>query len=273
MTFQSAILNNNLNEVKRLLSLHDASLYTMDEQGNTPIHYACLYKQPIILETLIRAGFSVNCKNYSGENAIMFAFKCHGTLRKKKMEQKEVRRKTEMLVRILLKYDVNINEINSSGDTCGDNCLHMAVKGAMNNLVSKKCIQLLLENGADISCENKLKLKPQHIAFNNGLREIGELILFSTSTCKKYPVKNRYEQFKRHNESLPEKVDDKFISDILTEISHKQEYVNNIEHSQIKIKAKIKGQMKTMQKLKDTIFNYTQDIQYLKEVARAAVPL
>ena len=179
--------------------------------------------------------------------------KCHGPLRKKKMEQKEAKRKTEMLVRILLKYDVNINEINSSGD----NCLHMAVKGAVNNLVSEKCIELLLENGADVCCENKLKLKPSEIAFNNRLRKIGELIVLYTTTCKNYPVQNRYEQFKRYNKSLPEKVDNKFICDILTEINHKQEYVTSIEHTQNKITAKIKGQMKTMEKLKDTMFNYT----------------
>ena len=73
MALQNAILKDDLNEVKRLLSF-DKALYTMDKQGNTPIHYACLYKQPIVLETLIGAGFSVNCKNYSDENAIMFAF-------------------------------------------------------------------------------------------------------------------------------------------------------------------------------------------------------
>ena len=103
-TFQYACEQNDLNLMKALTVL---SVDQLDDQGNTPLHYACIYGCTDIVKYLVNCDCDQTIFNQTGELAL------HVACESRSQNSLEV-------IQILIKCD--INSVNASGN----NLLHVA---------------------------------------------------------------------------------------------------------------------------------------------------
>lgn len=67
-----------------------------------------------------------------------------------------------------------VNTVNCYGDWT----LHVAVRGCVDGFVAKKTVKRLVATGSYVGVTNNQGLTPTNIAFNGGLGDIGEYLLF-----------------------------------------------------------------------------------------------
>ena len=189
-TFQYACEQNDLNLMKALTVL---SADQLDDQGNTPLHYACMYGCTDIVKYLIDRDCDQTIFNQTGELALHVAcdFKSQNSLE---------------IIQILTKCD--INSLNADGD----NLLHIAcahfktdvikylieeIKFNLNsrnkqgrrpihkacNLKSPEATKQLQTYGCDINCQDDKGDTPLHIACSCKSHKVIKCIL-STQSCR-----------------------------------------------------------------------------------------
>ena len=271
MALIAAVKRRSLSDVQRLVET--AEWFEVDVDGNTPIHWASFLKEADILNVLMTSNLQKHAENVYGENALMFAF------RNNIMERnKNVKIKTFKVVTILLKHNLSINRVNAFGDST----LHLAVKAAAYNLVSKKCISLLLDFGADSRLENEKGQTAAKCAYEYKLADVGVLISFHEPQLVRpsitlEPVLNYVEP----EESYPNN-----IKNVISEIECKEELIRGIEDFQTEIynqycvyereleeESSNEGLQIRMNELReftstaeDLVFHYHQQIDHLRVV-------
>ncbi|KAL7298798.1 hypothetical protein TKK_0008542 [Trichogramma kaykai] len=128
------------------IKYHPIHVDAQNLNGNTPLHVAAYFRQPLVTEILLRKGANPNMVNY--DECTPLHFICNN----------------EVIDVDLLKTFIEINnEIQQTvqlniGDKIGDTPLHLAVKH--ENL---EVVELLLRNGADPDFANEDGLTPLHI--------------------------------------------------------------------------------------------------------------
>jgi ankyrin repeat protein/mRNA-degrading endonuclease RelE of RelBE toxin-antitoxin system len=146
----NACKEGNYKEVKNLLQ-KGANIETTEPQvGAQPIHFACFYNHPDIVELLLSKGADVNAKNFAQRTPLYAA--CD----KNNID----------IINILIRHKAKIETKDNEGNTP----LHIACE---RNYINS--IEILLEKGAHINATNNLGMTPLHIACQNGH--------FKTVTC------------------------------------------------------------------------------------------
>ena len=116
---------------------------------------------------------NIDLRDKHGNTALMYIFY---RLRERYLKRNKKEEKTmEEIVCKLLENYADVNIVNRYGSSA----LHLAVEGAARNRVSKPCIRMLLEYGADTTIKNQENLQPDQLAFNKNLPTIGEIIFSS----------------------------------------------------------------------------------------------
>ena len=227
-TFQYACEQNDLNLMKALTVL---SVDQLDDQGNTPLHYACMYGCTDIVKYLVDRDCDQTIFNQTGELALHVAcdFKSHNSLE---------------IIQILTKC--NINSLNANGD----NLLHIAcahskldvikylieeIKFDLNirnkqgrraihkacNLKSPEVTKQLQTYGCDINCQDDKGDTPLHIACSCKSHEVIKCIL-STVSCRAN-IMNESDDLALHKIVQPYQVYSSWSDDFKYKISSIQE--------------------------------------------------
>ena len=134
-----------LDVVKQLINYEKNLVLCIDENNDTALHLACLYKKPKIAEELLKHGGSVmerNSKQWTPLDCAssVGAVEC---------------------AKILFTYDSPLNPVDRAKSTP----LHLAVENGHVEMVN-----LLLENGADITKEDHQNSNPLEKALLHGQR-------------------------------------------------------------------------------------------------------
>lgn len=133
-----------------MLLLHD-EIYDVnvpDQNGMTPLHYACFYIRIGMIRTLVRAGANVNARDNDGRTPLLVAcyfmnFDC---------------------IDFLIKNGADLNICDNNG------CSPLHHASCHRNKVS--CIKLLTSSGIiDINKQDILGCTPLHHAVSNGVIE------------------------------------------------------------------------------------------------------
>ena len=133
-------------DVAKKLILYEPYLKNCeDEDSNTPLHLACLYKKPKITECLLENGASLTARNIKKWTALDCASSVGD----------------EECVKLLLEYDAPINPLDLAKQTP----LHLAAQNGHPDVVT-----LLLQRGADISLEDHNNHNPLEVAIANRQR-------------------------------------------------------------------------------------------------------
>jgi ankyrin repeat protein len=114
-----------------LENIQNTTLEIKNQDGNTPIHIACLKKMKDIVNMLVKMGANVYSKNKYGDTPLMSA----------------VRSGDEEIVRYLLVIGGGLNEVNE----LGENPVFVSVVTNNKNL---NIIKILCENGANFLQRN-----------------------------------------------------------------------------------------------------------------------
>ncbi|XP_077989249.1 uncharacterized protein LOC144443584 [Glandiceps talaboti] len=122
-----------------------------DENGHTPIMWACSQNQTTIVEYLLDKGADANICNIDGETALAFACS-YGSVE---------------IVQLLLMVGVDVNVYDMNGGT-------PFVYAVYNN--HPKCVQLLLQNGADLAMATESGHTPLSIAMTMGHQTVQHTI-------------------------------------------------------------------------------------------------
>ncbi|KAM3139584.1 hypothetical protein pb186bvf_008229 [Paramecium bursaria] len=69
--------NGNLNLVQFLVAIMKSNIDAQDNQGRTPLHYACGIGNQAIVDYLIQSKAQVNIQTFGGETPIMIAARFH----------------------------------------------------------------------------------------------------------------------------------------------------------------------------------------------------
>ncbi|CAB0029894.1 unnamed protein product [Trichogramma brassicae] len=128
------------------IKYHPIHVDAQDETGNTPLHVAAHFRQPLVTEILLRKGANPNLVNHDECTPLHFICKKQNIDVDLVKTFIEISKETQQAVH----FDI--------GDKFGDTPLHLAVKD--KNL---EVVELLLRNGADPDCTNEDGLTPLHI--------------------------------------------------------------------------------------------------------------
>jgi len=149
--------------VKRLLELKyklidNQSIYN---NNNTALMIAIKRKNLKLFKMLLKSGANIHIKNKDGNDALLYIIKLTNRLD---------------MFDILLQYKPNLNTRNKEGN----NVLLEAVKIGYLYPIKK-----LLLNNINVDVHNKNKMTPIMYAFNNGYREITNLLMHRILYCGK----------------------------------------------------------------------------------------
>lgn len=150
--FLAYISSSNITEIQRLLSfpLIDLSSYQYEVP---PIHICAASKNAVVLEFLLRNGFSVGVPDIS----------CNGgtILHRAAIDG------SEEIARIALQYGIDVNAVDSSGNTA----LHQAIQHSHVNIV-----QAILKHNPDMRILNNSGLSAYQIAVSKRCDELVKLM-------------------------------------------------------------------------------------------------
>jgi len=121
--------NININIIKHLIE-YGVNINKEDNDGNSPLFYACLSGNMTVVRYLIEQGANINKLNKYGETPLFYA--CEDG--------------NEAIVKYLVEQGANINKLNIFGETSFFN----ACKNG-----SKAMIKYLIEHGADMNIKKK----------------------------------------------------------------------------------------------------------------------
>ena len=115
---------------------------------------------------LLDAGVPINSCDDNGNTLLvsLLSWKCPFSKREKKRQS----------VKVLLNMGVCVNTVNRYGEWT----IHVAVRGCVHGFVAKKTVKRIVAAGSFVGVTNNQGLTPTNIAFNGGLADIGELLLF-----------------------------------------------------------------------------------------------
>mmetsp|Transcript_21983 Transcript_21983/g.49709 ORF Transcript_21983/g.49709 Transcript_21983/m.49709 type:complete len:247 (-) Transcript_21983:289-1029(-) len=179
-------------EVRLILS-RGVDVNLPDEDGWTPLHWACYRHEPDMAQLLIQKGADVGITSYSGDTAL-HAAATEGDLPCIKLVLAEAKRRElegyldrqnnvgltalmwtaskghTVAARLLLKEGASISAQNVEGDTV----LHIA---ATNNQV--EMAELLIERGADVDSSNNTGDTPLHGSAIEGNTKVTRVLLIN----------------------------------------------------------------------------------------------
>ncbi|MFN7095826.1 MAG: ankyrin repeat domain-containing protein, partial [Burkholderiales bacterium] len=172
------------NEMVMFLLNQGANIEAKTNEGSTPLHLAV--SNEAIVDTLLKAGAKINAQTNYGENALhLAAYK--GYLASCKLliqyninlNLKASRDFTALHYAIegnqiaVVEYLMNVGAyLQAKTDFLGLTPLHLAI--VFGNF---ECVQLLLEQGADIETKGRLGGTPLHVAARKGQAELVKLLL------------------------------------------------------------------------------------------------
>lgn len=158
----SALQANDAEIVKLFLQYYrqeGLDINAPDEQGNTPLHVACLYSRSEVLELLLAyEGIHVTMENEDGNTPLHYFCRSFPSPT------------CQALLRVLLSLGADPNKPNQSGETP----LHKAI---LNNSVRVLLIECLLDNGADVNSVSKLGESALHYAVRLGRKDVVSRLL------------------------------------------------------------------------------------------------
>ena len=134
-----AVKNNDLDRVKILITKTPDLINSKDDNGRTPLHWACRGTSFEIVSCLVKNGTDVNARDVNNIAPI------HSTASRGNIEA----------TGLLLEYGANVNIVGRSGNTA----LHYASWDGFD-----KMVLFLIENGAFIESLNVRKRTPLLIA-------------------------------------------------------------------------------------------------------------
>ncbi len=146
-----AFSTSKYKEVKRVLE-SGVDVNSVDEDGNTVLHYAAYNDETEIAELLLSKGANVNAVNREKETPLHMA---------SDEGDKEI-------VKLLLGAGANVNAVEIDGKTP----LHMAVENGHFEIV-----KLLLGAGANVNAVSKNGTVPLHVAVEDGSMELVKVFL------------------------------------------------------------------------------------------------
>ncbi|XP_074596331.1 uncharacterized protein LOC141851486 [Brevipalpus obovatus] len=143
-TIHEAVTEGSIDLVEKM---PDEEMNSLDNENNTPLHYAAAKGRYEIAVLLLRRGGNVRSKNRYGQTPLHLA--CHSG--------------NEDIVREMINAGSDTNEKDSENNTP----LHFAA-----SVGSLKITRLLVESGAQVKIKNISRQTPLHRAAFNGLHEI-----------------------------------------------------------------------------------------------------
>ena len=149
--------NKNIIIVKHLIK-KGADVNASNENGNTPLHLACIYEKNynnnIVKELVNAKDVNVNVENTDGQTPLHIA--CEKCL-------------VQTVTKLVNAKDVNVNVKNTEGQTP----LHIACEKCVIVLVE----QLVNAKDVNVNVENTDGQTPLHIACGKGFVEVVELLI------------------------------------------------------------------------------------------------
>jgi 8-oxo-dGTP pyrophosphatase MutT (NUDIX family) len=146
--FFSAIEKGDENKIKAMLLAGFNPNLKINTKEWTPLHLACHTNQEKIVSLLLLAGSSIDAKTHKNRNVLHFAAQSTPSIL--------------LLILIGIHRFENSNEIINQGDDTRDTPLHYAASMGGKGLAWN----LLLENGANPSIQNKKGISPMDIVSN-----------------------------------------------------------------------------------------------------------
>lgn len=134
-----------------------------DNNGNTPLHEACICGSLIIVEELLTHGADEESQNYAREIPLHAACK---------------KGFDEIVTEILHHDHKKVNALVKAIDNSRSVPMHLAVESG-----SLKTVKVLLQYGANPSMPNKVQVMPIHIAAEQGFIQIAKTILEHDKFC------------------------------------------------------------------------------------------
>jgi ankyrin repeat protein/beta-lactamase regulating signal transducer with metallopeptidase domain len=146
-----AAVDGDIEQVKSLIA-KNANVNLMDNNGQTPLHYAAGAGHRHIVEFLITRGADVNAMDKNGETPLYYA----GDAGWKNVAE------------LLIAQGADVNARNPGGETP----LHSAAWGGREDVA-----KLLIAKGADVMIKDQWDYVPLHAAAETGLVEVAELLI------------------------------------------------------------------------------------------------
>nr|XP_006812692.1 PREDICTED: ankyrin repeat family A protein 2-like [Saccoglossus kowalevskii] len=125
-----------------------------DENGHTPLMWACAQNQTSVVEFLLEKGADASIESVEKETALAFA-----------CSQGNVE-----IVKLLLQSGVDVNSYDMNGGT-------PLLYAVYNN--HPKCVHFLLRSGADLTDETETGCSPLNVAMLLG-HQTGKLVIFNS---------------------------------------------------------------------------------------------
>ncbi len=148
-----AVARGDLDEVKRLVA-KGADVNSVDQWGNTPLHWAAIYGHAVVVDHLVAHGADVKAVNLWGTTALHRAAAMGDAA----------------IVEHLVAHSADVNDVNAVGQL-GNTPLHCAALFGRDEIV-----RLLVAKGADVNAVNQDGDTPLQLAAKNGNEAIARFL-------------------------------------------------------------------------------------------------
>jgi len=169
-----AVREKNIKNIKNALN-NGADVNVRDQHENTPLIIATPFifgsmkdinKNIEVAELLIKEGADVNAKNKNGRTALHYAsdlMRINPDSQIDGMTPEQLKESRSNIIKLLLRYNSDINAIDKNGDTP----LHLAAYMGADDIVD-----LLIKSGADLNIINNSGKTPSEYTSNKDVQEI-----------------------------------------------------------------------------------------------------
>ncbi len=155
-----AVASGNFSKSKALLKANPDLVFSKDQYGYTPLHWAALYGNRDVVELLLAKGAKVNATDNDRMTPLHLVAK---------NDQKETAKLVLETATLLLANNADVSAVDFP---FGDTPLHKAAGGNC-----KEMAELLLANKADVNAQNGSGWTPLHVAASEGRQDMAELLL------------------------------------------------------------------------------------------------